>query len=177
MNTSNISHGQFLNLMSDEEQKGMIKSSSKVFIDLFEERVKNKQIDTDKEKAFISAILEEARSNFYMQFNDEMRVFLLFKRNFKGLMIIGHNTPKPNLKDYLNGQEHVLELIVIHSSQKGEGHKMIKRLLNLSKKLKLPITLWTESDENVLYFEKYGFENKGQLGDNNEFLMVLPESK
>lgn len=131
----------------------------------------------DKEKAFLSAILVEARSNFFMQFNEKKRVFLLYKRNFKGLMIIGHNTPRTNLKGYFNGHEFVLELVIIHSSQKGEGHKMIKRLLYLKKILKLPIVLWTESEKNVLYFEKYGFKNKGKLGDNNEFLMVLlPET-
>lgn len=176
MNITDASHEMFVKLFADKKQKEMIRNSSKTFIRFFEEIVKNDKMD-DKEKSFLLAILTEAKSNFYVQFNLQEKAFLLYKRNFKGVMIIGHNRPGAQFEDYFKGHEYVIELTHIHSVQKGEGHKMIKRLLHLKKKLKSPVVLWTETKENVLYFEKYGFENKGRLGDKKEFLMILSEIK
>lgn len=127
----------------------------------------------ESEKKFLKLIVEEAKSNFYMEFNQEDIAFLLIKRNFKGFIRIAHNKPKEESRDYYNGSEYIIDLLNIHSYKKGEGHKMMKRVLRFGKELKLPIHLWTETKENVLYFEKYGFKNLGQLGDSGEYLMVL----
>lgn len=172
MNNSELSNSQFVNMLKDMKYVEFIKESSKKFIDNFDNQIKNNLINNTAELEFLKLLLIEGRSNYFLQFNDSKKVFLLFKRNFKGMMVIGHNTPKDIVEEYFAGVPKVIELLHIHSIQKGEGRKMMKNLIKLAKNLKLDIVLWTETEENTNYFKSYGFENLGPVGARNENLMV-----
>ena len=50
----------------------------------------------------------------------------------------------------------------------------MEAFLQIHRNLNIPGSLWTETSENVSYFEKYGFECLGKLGANSEYLMKLP---
>lgn len=172
MITTNEYHNKMFDTISDFNKQKQIIEISKFDVEDILFSIKNMGLN-ESEKNFLKLILEEARSNFYMEFIKADIAFLLIKRNFKGFIRIAHNKPKEESKDYYNGAEYIIDLLNIHSYEKGEGHKMMKRVLRLGKELKLPIPLWTETKENVLYFENYGFKNVGQLGDNKEYLMIL----
>lgn len=172
MVTTNGYHNKMFDTLSNLNNQKQIIEHSKLEIEDMIFSIKNMNLN-ESEKKFLNLIVEEARSNFYMEFNQDDIAFLLIKRNFKGFIRVAHNKAEVELKDYYNGAEFIIDLLNIHSYEKGEGHKMMKRVLRLSKELKLPICLWTETNENVLYFENYGFKNIGQLGVNGEYRMVL----
>lgn len=176
MNYSELSHLQFIELLEDKKYVESIKNSSKQFIEQFDYEIKNNLINDPAEVEFLKLLLVEGRSNYYLQFNDEQKAFILLKRNLKGMMIIGHNTPLSIIGEHFSGVPKVLELIQIHSVQKGEGRKMLKTLIKLAKALNLDIVLWAETEKNTKYFESYGFENLGSLGDKEENLMVYNRS-
>jgi hypothetical protein len=103
----------------------------------------------------------------------EPTVLSLFKRNLKSALNIALISPHPDLKKYFEGHDYILELLELHSLQKREGYKIMKKVIELSKRMSCPIKIWTETEKNVKYFERYGFKNYGQLGDNKEFMMVF----
>lgn len=174
MNITEKSHKQFYEMINDDGYRKEVKNLTPKYVKRFEKIIQyDDGLNSEKDKAFVKAILIEARSNYYMVFNADKKAFILTKRNFKGAMIIGHYTPVGILKDYFNGYEKVIELVHIHSAQKGEGHKMMKNILKLKKELKIPIMLWAETDDNAHYFEKYGFKNYGRLGEIGEYLMIF----
>lgn len=172
MNNTNEYHKEMFDVISDKNHQKLIINNSKLDVDDMISSIKSMGLN-ESEKKFLKLVVEEARSNFYMEFNQDDIAFILIKRNFKGFIRIAHNRPKQELKDYYNGSEYIIDLLNIHSYEKGEGYKMMKRVLRFGKELKLPIHLWTEDIKNVLYFEKYGFKNVGQLGENKEYLMIL----
>lgn len=176
MNVTDISHKQFIDLFSNETFKEQVKLDSRKFVDSFERLLKNNRIKDKRDRAFIDSIILEAKSNFYLIYTDETKIFTLVTRNFKGTMLLGHNRPNIKQQKFYIDHETVIELTHIHSAQKGEGHKMMKRLLKVGKNLKIPITLLTETEDKVTYFENYGFKNFGRLGDNKEFLMIKEEN-
>ncbi|MFP7200194.1 hypothetical protein SFC08_04390 [Lysinibacillus halotolerans] len=120
---------------------------------------------------YLKWIVEQSKSNFYLGIRGSE--ITLIKRNFKGALTIGYNTPRDDLKHFYNGYDYIIELLNIHSFKKGEGYKMMKLLIELSKKAQSPISLYTETEVNVKYFERYGFVNIGRMGINNEYLMIL----
>lgn len=77
--------------------------------------------------------------------------------------------PNPNFKVYYNDTPILLELLEIHSLQKGEGYKLMKQVIAIGKCLNIPITLWAETNENMLYFTRYSFTNLSKV--ENEYLM------
>jgi hypothetical protein len=61
----------------------------------------------------------------------------------------------------------------MNKTQKGEGYKMMQKVIDLAKNIHSPICLWTDSEKNVQYFERYGFKNHGKLGENDDYMMVF----
>lgn len=51
---------------------------------------------------------------------------------------------------------------------------MMEVFLHIHRNLNIPGSLWTESIETKQYFEKFGFQDLGNLGNSSEFLMKLP---
>lgn len=172
MITTNDYHNKMFVRLSDYNQQKQIIKNSKLDVEDILYSIKNMNL-LESEKKFLNLLIEEARSNFYMEYNEVDKAFFLIKRNFKGFIKIAHYKPNEKFKDYYNGSEYIIDLLNIHSYEKGEGHKMMKRVLRIGKELKLPLHLLTETKDNVLYFENHGFKNLGQLGDSEEFLMVL----
>lgn len=97
----------------------------------------------------------------------------VMSKNLKSIMYINLNTTHKKFLEHYNSP-YILDLLHIHSFHKGEGGRLMEAFLQIQKNLNIPGSLWTESIENVSYFEKFGFVNLGKLGDNSEFLMKLP---
>jgi hypothetical protein len=74
------------------------------------------------------------------------------------------------------GDQQVIEIENIYSFKKGAGYEMMTKIIAFARQQKLPITLWTATEENVEYFERYGFKNYGKLGRNQESLMIKKPS-
>jgi len=124
---------------------------------------------------FLKAIMNQGVMKFFIvpNLNPNEPSIGLMSKNLKSIMFVALNTTdKKFLKQY--NSPFILDLLHIHSYQKGEGKKLMEAFLQIHRSLNIPGSLWTEVSENVSYFERFGFENLGKLGKNSEFLMKLP---
>ena len=128
-----------------------------------------------KEKTFIRWILKMSDKNFYIFMNQDRTIFLINK-NLKSSCVLNFAIPNEEFKGITflpKDTEKILEISNIHSLRKGEGKKIMRKLLEIKGRLGVPLTLWTETEDTVKYFERYGFVNHGPVGLANEFFMMI----
>lgn len=120
---------------------------------------------------FLKWINNITEYDFFIRSLENGRIILL-KKDFEGLLTI--KLCKPNhLMEEVSNKGSILEIVTINSTKKGEGYKMMKPIIYFAQKQNIPVVLWTETEENVKYFERYGFKNYGRRGDDQEYLMIL----
>ena len=73
----------------------------------------------------------------------------------------------------MEGHDFVIEVLNIHSLQKGEGYKVMQMVIDLSNQLQSPICLMVETEQHQKYFERYGFKNLVALEKENEYTMIF----
>jgi hypothetical protein len=132
---------------------------------------KDKEADP-KAKQYLKWILKQTEFNYLLALLPKGRGLVLLKQNFKAVLVIGFNRPSQELKPFVQGHDFVLEILNIHSLQKGEGYKMMRKVMDLSEKLRSPITLIVETEQQQQYFERYGFKNYGAIEEENERMMI-----
>lgn len=93
-------------------------------------------------------------------------------KNLNGVMHLAVNRARKEFRSYYETSD-ILDLLHIHSFKKGEGKKLMQLYLSLHQNLKISGSLWTETDDNVQYFEKFGFESLGRQKGRNDILMRL----
>jgi len=170
MNTSEIENLQ--NELFTENIKRMHPQSKQTLLAEISALEKDKNADK-KAKQYLKWVDKQTEFNFYLALLPKGNGLILLKQNLKAALVIGFNRPNENLKPFFEGHDLILEILNLHSMQKGEGFKIMQKVMDVSKKIDSPICLWAETEENVQYFERYGFKNYGELGENNEILMVL----
>jgi hypothetical protein len=170
MNTSETEHLQ--NEFFTKNIMQMHPQSKEILMAELSAMEKDKNAD-EKAKQYLKWIAKQTEFNFYLALLPKGNGLILLKQNLKATLVLGFNRPNEKLKQFFEGHNLILELLNIHSMQKGEGYKVMQKVINLSKKIDSPICLWAETEEIVQYFERYGFESYGKLGGNNEFMMVF----
>jgi len=128
------------------------------------------------QKKFLKSVITQGTMKFYLfpSFNPAEPSIGVASKNLKAIMHVAfHTTDKKFLKFY--DSPYIIDLLHIHSFQKGEGRKLMAAFKELQKATNVPGSLWTESEKNVDYFKQFGFENLGRLGSDGEFLMMLPK--
>lgn len=136
--------------------------------------IKNTQYN-NLESKFIDLLTQRAGKDYYIipTIDPNEQSIGIISPNLKAIMYVATNTTRKDLLEIYNTPV-VLELLHIHSFEKGSGKILMEIYVELQKALNISGSLWTESIENVRYFQNYGFENLGSLGFNKEFLMKLP---
>lgn len=170
MNTSEIEHLQ--NEFFTKNIMQMHPQSKEILMAELSAMEKDKNAD-EKAKRYLKWVAKQTEFNFYLALLPKGNGLILLKQNLKATLVLGFNRPNERLKQFFEGHNLILELLNIHSMQKGEGYKVMQKVIDLSKKIDSPICLWAETEEVVQYFERYGFENYGKLEGNNEFMMVF----
>ena len=123
---------------------------------------------TKKHQIFIQeVILLNKKYYLYCEGGD----ILLITKNFKALIKFNIRKPNPLLKQYFKS-DWIIEIDNLNSLKKVHGKMLLKDVLAISTKLNLESCLWTESDNNTKYFERYKFESIGKVGKANENLMI-----
>ena len=142
-------------------------------IEALKERLKEKTISSH-EKKFIESLIKLGEETLYLffSFNPAEPGIYLVSKNLKGVMCVALNTTDKKFIKYFNSPL-VLDLLHIHSFKKGEGTHLIGWYKKLQEDLNIPGSLWTEIENNVEYFKRFGFESLGNLGSNGEYLMKL----
>ncbi|MBB6447614.1 hypothetical protein [Bacillus benzoevorans] len=154
-----------------KNMKAMHPQSRETLIAEISAMEKNKNAD-ETVKQYLKWVLKQTEINFYLAILPQGRGLILFKQNLKAAIVLGLNRPHEEVKSFFPGHDFILEILNIHSMQKGEGYKIMNKVIDLAKQLNSPICLWTESEENVHYFERYGFKNHGKLDGSDQWMMV-----
>ena len=127
----------------------------------------------EKAKQYLKWILKQTEFNFYLSILPQGQGLVLLKQNLKAVLVIGFNRPHQDLKPFVEGHDFVIEVLNIHSLQKGEGYKVMQKVIDLSNQLQTPICLMVETEEHQKYFERYGFKNLVALEKENEYTMIF----
>lgn len=173
MSQAATSHSSFKTILKGLTQVKAVEITN-VMMTEFKKAISTKKTPV-LETNFIKEIMKQGEQNFFIVptfIPNEPSVGLMSK-NLNAVMHVALNrTDKKFLKHYDSPQ--ILDLLHLHSYRKGEGKKLMEAFLHIQGNLHIPGSLWTETIETMNYFEKYGFENLGELGDSSEFLMKLP---
>jgi hypothetical protein len=124
---------------------------------------------------FFKWLDQQTDFNFYLVKIGQDGGISLFKSNLEDFLNIAHRTAPSNqgMQDIIGNQRAFLELQTLYSFKKGQGYKIMQKLIKLAIKINYPISLYAETESNVRYFERYGFINHGKHGDKGEYLMIL----
>ena len=95
---------------------------------------------------------------------------ILYTKDFKGAIAFNLKIAGTIQKKLIE-EKWIIEVDELHSYQKGKGKFLLNLILNVSNNIGVPVTLWTETKDNVEYFKKYDFVNLGKRGTNGEYLM------
>lgn len=127
----------------------------------------------EKVKQYLKWILKQTEFNFYLSILPQGQGLLLLKQNLKAVLVIGFNRPHQDLTPFVEGHDFILEILNIHSLEKGEGYKVMQKVIELSNQLQSPICLMVETDEQQKYFEGHGFKNLDALEKENVRTMIF----
>jgi hypothetical protein len=120
---------------------------------------------------FLKWIEEKTENLFYLVTIHKEKGAFFFNKDFTVMFCLQVVTPNDTIEHFLKGES--LQLHNITSIKQGEGKKVMNEIIEFCYLNNTPLNLWTETKEIAAYFEKYGFKNCGQLGEENEYLMVL----
>lgn len=172
MSMVNEAHRFFSEVRRDPNFSGYIAvCSDSIRKQLFQHINGNRTIDK-KQLIYLQWILKASESDFYVVVPSQ-GAFQLFNKDLKSAVSIMYcTTLTQDTKRILKTYREAIEIIELHSLEKGHGSKIVNDLINLSKKVQLPLSLYAETEELVGYYEQFGFINHGKLGENEEFLML-----
>jgi hypothetical protein len=122
---------------------------------------------------FLKWVEKESNHKYYIAHMSNDGAVGLWTRDFKAMFVVKMCWSNESVDKALGSNQRILDVESIHSFQKGEGYKIMKNILAFGQRHSLPVTLWTETEQNVKYFERYGFKNYGRCGINQEYLMIL----
>lgn len=168
MNVSEMAHKIFLEVIKDPSlEKKSQNSRNFIKMVLRENGVTNKKIIF-----YLKWVLEMSEKKFYLS-SPSAGVFFLISQDLKSGVTFRFCTSLTEAtKKILKVYNECIEIIDLHSIEKGNGSKIINEFIVLSKNIQLPLALYAETDELVKYYQQFDFVNHGKHGENNEFLML-----
>ena len=176
MSHKSLLHSQSKALLEELNKTSAISISLNMLKNLDQQFYKEKL--TAEERMFNSALIQHGTINSYIvpglnSFESSIGVVSLNLTSIMFLALKATNKKFLSLYDY----PFVLELQHIYSMQKSEVSSLIEVFKKVQKRVNVPGALSTESEQNVDFFKRFGFDNLGLLGDNGEFLLMLPRHK
>ncbi|MGG1880322.1 hypothetical protein ABDI30_22505 [Paenibacillus cisolokensis] len=177
MSMINEAHKFFLEIRKDPNYSNYIMICSDLLRkQLYQYTKENMTIDR-KQLIYLQWILDASESDFYVV-TPSQGVFQLISKEIKSAVSFLYCTTLTQAtKRILKTYNELIEIIELHSIEKGHGSRIVNKLINLSKEVQLPLALYAETEELVKYYEQFNFNNHGRLGENKEFLMLrIPEN-
>lgn len=168
MNKSEKAHKIFLEVRNDRS----LGAQSQYSRDFLNTVLKGNGVVNKKVTSYLMWILEMSEKKFYLSI-PSAGVFFLISRDLKsGVTFRYCTTLTEATKRILRVYNECIEIIDLHSIEKGHGSKIISELITLSRNIQLPLSLYAETDELVRYYQQFDFVNHGKLGNNKEYLML-----
>lgn len=167
-------HRAFLNYINNPTIMDRIKTLSPHFRENVKKESRVWKSRGDKKGAkFLDWIYRETAFEHYLIVYPQTAIFGFYPLNWKATIVFGFMWASEVTSKYLRGYDENIEITGLHSVQKGEAYKLMKKLIAVGKELDLPILLWCETDKLVKYYERYGFMSFGRIGKDKEYLMIL----
>lgn len=171
MNHTDKTHEDFRKSMQDEDFVKNLQQISVVTKLMLENGLKQaKKVGNQKVRIMYEWSLEMAKEFYCGSVPGDGLIYI--NRNRLSGLWLGYVKPNVLVKPCVKTNQRILEINNVNSLKKGEGYKIMTRVIGLADKLFVPICLWTEKDSLVTYYERYGFKNFGRRGENDEYLMI-----
>ncbi|WP_059043925.1 hypothetical protein [Paenibacillus rubinfantis] len=172
MNQSELSHQLFLDFKKNPMfVKDLAKSSDMVRKNL-KGILKGFGDKNSKQKTYLSWILEMSEKDFYLLSPAQGQFFLMNRKLNSAVLFRYCTTITEETKRILKDCDECIEIIELHSTERGQGTRIMSDFIHLSQITQLPLALYAETIELTHYYEKFNFVNHGKLGSNKEFLML-----
>ncbi|HCQ3487920.1 TPA: hypothetical protein OH201_002034 [Staphylococcus aureus] len=123
---------------------------------------------TEEHRTMISRVIM-LKDKYYLYVSGG--VIHVFTKDFKAVISFNMKRPNQKFKKYFS-DSWMLEIDNLNSLERGHGKVLLNEILKIASLIKVEVSLWTETNSNTRYFEKYGFESIGKLGRNKENLMI-----
>lgn len=177
MNQSEMAHKFFLEIQNDQWFITNLKKHSNPIRDEIALSLEENFALNNVVRSYLKWIIEMTEKGYYVSIPSP-GAFLLINSDIKSAVTFRYcTTITEATKRILKVYNECIEIIELHSIEKGQGSKIMNEFIALSHKIQLPLALYTETEELVRYYQKYDFHNHGKLGSNNEFLMLrIPDS-
>ena len=132
-------------------------------------------------KAFIQAnylnsLLELSNQSYYVYMDSNKRDYAVISREFNAYAEVRlcHRFPRSVKKKY-SPVKFVIEIVQLHSLEKGKGKMLLNELIKMANDLQVPLVLYAETQKNIDYFSQFNFYGIDK-GCNQETFMIRPMS-
>ncbi|PIC65324.1 hypothetical protein CSV79_01495 [Sporosarcina sp. P13] len=172
MNKSEMSHETFLTIRNQRFFRERFKTNTSSFRKLFGNLLSANAFANNTEKSFLNFLLDMSETKYYLSSSSDA-TFILLNRDWKSLVSFRYcATLNEATKRVLGNQAKCIEIVELHSAEKGQGSLIMEDFISLSEGIKLPLALFAETEDLVKYYKRFGFINHGNLGIDNEFLLL-----
>ncbi|GLI09661.1 hypothetical protein YDYSG_56930 [Paenibacillus tyrfis] len=171
MNQSELAHKAFLELVKnfDIEHAKIGSTNTRNSLKYL---LENNLVDNKKQKLYLRWLLKMSGKEFYL-FQRADGVFMLLNQDLKSAATCRYCTSiKKATKSILKNYNELIEIVDLHSIEKGHGSKIMDEFITLSREIELPLSLYSETKQLVEYYQQFDFVNYGKHGVNKEFLML-----
>lgn len=172
-NKSELTHEAMKDLLQNDEFISLLRSEQGNIKQEFHSL--KTQFDQQKEhdlKQYCNWVIKEFNTCLVRKIENATVLFI--KKNRKAVMSVRFPFPHDEIKHLFpkGNKQRAIELDQLHSFQKGEGIKLLKKVIGFSERIGRPILLWTETDRASNYFRNFGFKDKGLIGIDGERLLI-----
>lgn len=175
MNITEKTHRMYIMLLNDPTFKKTIKKDSPANRNRYQEFLNSGVLKREKEVSFVNFLLDMSENKYYLAPLPEAA--MLINREFKSIVTFRYCTSLTEAtKKILVNYNECIEIIELHSQEKGQGTIIMNEFIELSESMDLPLSLYVETNDLVKYYNRFGFVDYGSHGGNSELLLLrLPE--
>ncbi|PID03938.1 hypothetical protein CSV67_00190 [Sporosarcina sp. P2] len=172
MNKSEVSHEIFLTIRNQHLFRERVKKDTSSLQKHLKNLLSANAVMNNTQKGYFNFLLDMSETKYYLSSSSDATLILI-NRDWKSLVLIRYcTTLNKATKRVLGNQAKCIEIVELHSVKKGQGSLIMEDLISLSERIKLPLTLFAETENLIKYYKRFGFINHGNLGIDNEFLLL-----
>lgn len=167
-----MSHETFLTIRNQHFFRERFKTHTSSLRKRFENLLSANTFTNNTEKSFFNFLLDMSENEYYLSSTSDATLILI-NRDWKSLVSFRYcATLNEATKRVLGNQVKCMEIVELHSAEKGQGSLILNEFISLSEQIKLPLAIFAETENLVKYYKRFGFINHGNLGIDNEFLLL-----
>lgn len=119
----------------------------------------------------VNNVIAEKLSDCYLLPSDNENELFFIDADLAAAMLVKVCLIDDDLKKFIKEPVYIFATAII-SFKNGNGHKMVKKLMEAADSCNKHIVAWVETPRLARHWERYGGKNYGKLGGNKEWLFI-----